>query len=93
MELHQIYLLFKNKITISTNFLAFFLLFSSNFFFLDPDPGRKMNADPYGSGSTDLFFVFTALPIVHKFESDIFWSFKFFQYSFHNKFPESINSL
>ena len=49
MELVRINLIFYNKITISTNFLAFFLF---------PDPGGKLNADPCGSGSTALDFWF-----------------------------------
>ena len=32
-----------NKEAINTNFLAFFQIFLSNFSFLDPDPGGKMN--------------------------------------------------
>ena len=32
-----------NKEAINTNFLAFFQIFPSNFSFLDPDPGGKMN--------------------------------------------------
>ena len=56
------YFIFKNKITISTNFLAFFQFFPSNFSFLDPDhimnvdpdQGAKMNADPCRFRSTAL---------------------------------------
>ena len=39
MELVRINLIFYNKITISTNFLAFFSVFPSNFPLLNPDPG------------------------------------------------------
>ena len=46
MELVQIYLIFLNKITITSIFLAFFQFFPSKFALLDPDPGGKMNADP-----------------------------------------------
>ena len=42
MKLVRIHLIFKNKIAITANFLAFFFVFS-NFHFLDPDPGGKMN--------------------------------------------------
>ena len=38
MELVHIYLIKKKKITISNDFLAFFLCFSSNFSLLYPDP-------------------------------------------------------
>ena len=37
-----------------SNFLAFFRFLFEKFSLLDPDPGGKMNADPYGSGSTAL---------------------------------------
>ena len=54
MKLVLIYL--KNLNTIITNFLAFFLfLFKTldpHIENADPDPGRKINADPCGSGST-----------------------------------------
>ena len=45
LELVQIYLIFKNEITITTNFLAFFCFFLKCFL-LDLDPGGKIKADP-----------------------------------------------
>ena len=42
-----------NKLVVITNLLAFFLKFEQ-FSLLDPDSGRKTNADPCGSGSTSL---------------------------------------
>ena len=46
MKLVQIYSKIYSKITIITNFLAFFLLLFLNFSLLDQDLGGKMNADP-----------------------------------------------
>ena len=46
MDLVQIYLIFKNKITITTNFLAFLCFFLKFFSPMDLDPREKMNADP-----------------------------------------------
>ena len=45
MELVKIYFILFIKVTILTNFLAFYLLFL-NFFLLDPDAVGKMYADP-----------------------------------------------
>ena len=53
MELVQIYFEKLNKLVVITNLLAFFLLFEQ-FSLLDPDSGRKTNADSCGSGSTSL---------------------------------------
>ena len=49
MKLVQIYLFFKNKVTITIRFLGLFCFFFFNFSFLDPDPYSE-----YGSGSTTL---------------------------------------
>ena len=46
MKLVQIYSKIYSKITIITNFLAFFSVVIFEFFFLDQDPEVKMNADP-----------------------------------------------
>ena len=46
MELMQIYFEKLNKLAIITNFLAFVYFLYEKFFFLDPDSGGKMNADP-----------------------------------------------
>ena len=54
MELVQIYFKTLDKVTVISNFLAFFLLLVDKFTLLDPDPGGKMNVDPCGSGSTAL---------------------------------------
>ena len=55
----QIYFNYKkNKLKLQgKNFLAFFSFFTQSFSLLDPDPnlGGKMNAKPFGSGSTALF--------------------------------------
>ena len=52
MELVHINLIFLNKSTLITIFLAFFQFFPPKFTPLDS--GGKMNADPCGSGSTAL---------------------------------------
>ena len=57
MELIQIYFNNFNKITIITNLFAFFVVVIFNFSLQDPDPGGKVNADPYGSGSTALLLI------------------------------------
>ena len=52
------------RIQLKTNFFAFFCFYLINFssririhiLKADPDSGEKMNADPYGSGSTALVF-------------------------------------
>ena len=62
MELVHIYLIFYDKITISTNFLAYFCFFFQIFPFwiwihilnADPYPGEKMNSDSCSSGFTAL---------------------------------------
>ena len=51
----------KKLIIIITIFLAFFSVFASILSLLDPDTGGKMNADPCGSGSTALTWVFFTL--------------------------------
>ena len=50
----QIYFKNLNKLAVITNYLAFFLFLFDNFYFLDPDPRVKTNADPCGFGSTAL---------------------------------------
>ena len=42
------------KVAVISNFLTFFKFLVDIFTLLDPDPGRKMNAGPCGSGSTAL---------------------------------------
>ena len=46
-----------NKIAFISNFLVFFLFLFEKISLLDPHPGGKMNADPYGSGSTALMYM------------------------------------
>ena len=61
----QIYFKILNKLSVISNFLAFFSFYLKNFPFwirirklnADPDPRSKMNADPCGSGSTALVAV------------------------------------
>ena len=47
MEIVQIYFTNLNKLSFTgiTIFLAFFLFLFENFPLLDPDPGKKLNAD------------------------------------------------
>ena len=67
MELFYVYFIFKSKNTINTNFLAFFHFFKSKFTPLDPDPGGKMNVDPYGAGSRALVFSFSFMVFFYVF--------------------------